>query len=710
MQPKIDILLPVYNGLKDLKLCIDSVFKAVNRIDWHLHILHDASTDGAVAEYLVTLESEARVSIHHNEKNLGFVKTVNKGFKLSSGDVVLLNSDTLVYDGWLDRLVAHGYRHENVATITPLSNNATIASFPEFLSDKNTRLGLSGQELDALCYQANKGAVVEVPTGVGFCMFISRGALNQVGYFDEDTFGRGYGEENDFCMRAGNEGFRNLLACDVYVSHTGGVSFAEEKEALIVEAIKQLNRIHPGYDRKIHKFIVLDPVREYRLKVLLKLSQMDKRPPVLHICHAFGGGTLQNIREIAQYFEKDSIHWVLRALEGDIVRLEWATAPSTYVDIDTEKDKVFFWEILKYIGISRIHVHHLAGLPQEVMAFIREAGLEYDVTLHDYYFINANPTLVNTKGEISSPLSAEGLTSWQKEKHEFLQGAQRIFCPSQRAREIYEAYYPGITFQTISYLEAIQAYPYPDVSKASNHKGIKVAVLGALNPEKGADLFVRVAKLLTKNQEFDFSLLGYAYKRLPKMIKVWGQYDNLMLESLIEEENPDIIWFPALWEETYSYTLSGALKSGRPILAPNLGAFPERLANRPLTKLYEPYQDVEAIAKTIEVFAAEVKKVESAAIWLEQPKPDPFNREHYLSASFNRLEPVISEAEILEGLAYRLKLRLSLKEKALGTLLNLKRYALVRLLLQLLPLRHKLRVVQFFTKKSLLDLERQLIN
>ena len=704
----MDIILPVFNGLEDLKKCIESLLKATNKLNWHLHIINDASTSAAMVPFLAGLAKEPRISIYHNEENQGFIKTVNKGFQLTNHDVILLNSDTVVYDGWLDRLEAHANRQDKVATITPLSNNATIASFPEFCSEENTSLGLEPKELDKLCYQVNRGVALKVPTGVGFCMYISREALNSVGNFNDKDFGRGYGEENDFCFRAAAKGFVNLLACDVYVSHTGGVSFGAEKQTLVQTALKKLNEIHPGYDRKIHEFISLDPVREYRLKALFKLSRETTRPTILHICHHFGGGTLQHIRELGEHFDSESLNWVLRAMDGDIVRLEWATAPSNFIDIDTEKDKVFFWEILKYIGIGRLHVHHVAGLPGEVFTFIREAGLDYDVTLHDYHFINANPTLTDTSGNVVSPLVANDLEVWQKEQYAFLQRAKRVLYPSNVSRQIYGTYYPKLNYCLAPHLDSIHSFPFPDVKRAPANKMTKVLVMGALNAEKGADVLESVAKDLSKSGKFEFGLLGYAYRQLHKSVKVLGPYDAKDAEKLIEQENPDFIWFPALWAETYSYTLSAALRSGRPILAPDLGAFPERMLNRPMSKTYDSLQNIQSIVKIVEDFAEEVLASPETVQWSEQPEPNDFYEQSYLSVRFCKLEPVLSETELIEGLAYRLKLRLSQKEKILGLLLVLKRYAIVRYLLKRLPLKQKLRVVQFFTKKNLLDLERQL--
>ncbi len=176
-----------------------------------------------------------------NEHNLGFVATVNRGMALSDAhDVLLLNSDTEVANDWLDRLRAAAYSDARVASVTPFSNNATICSYPRFCEPNELPPGWDTARLDALFAATNAGQVVDVPTGVGFCMYIRRDSLDAVGLFDVENFGKGYGEENDFCRRAAAAGWRNLHALDTFVLHTGGVSFGASKSQREIDAVEQI--------------------------------------------------------------------------------------------------------------------------------------------------------------------------------------------------------------------------------------------------------------------------------------------------------------------------------------------------------------------------------------------------------------------------------------------------------------------------------------
>jgi len=206
-----------------------------------------------------------RITLLRNERNLGFVRSVNAGMALHADrDVVLLNSDTEVANDWLDRLVAAAHSAPDIATATPFSNNATICSYP-FEGWEGAVPGTLGlAALDRVIAGALPGRTLDIPTAVGFCMYIRRESLRQVGLFDAERFGRGYGEENDFCMRALKAGWRHVLAADVYVYHAGSVSFGPEKLELIENATRVLCEAHPDYPQRVHDFLARDPARPLR--------------------------------------------------------------------------------------------------------------------------------------------------------------------------------------------------------------------------------------------------------------------------------------------------------------------------------------------------------------------------------------------------------------------------------------------------------------
>lgn len=264
----IDVVVPVYKGFDQTRRCVESVLANRARVAFELVLVDDASPDPAIRDYLDVVAAQGRATLLRNPANEGFVRSVNRGMALHADrDVVLLNSDTEVAGDWLDRLHACAHRLGDIATVTPFSNNATICSYPfeGWSGQVPGTLGLAG--LDRVFAAANAARAVDIPTAVGFCMYVRRDALGALGPFDAQRFGRGYGEENDFCMRALKAGWRNVLAGDVFVYHEGSVSFSEERFALQQAAGKALVEIHPDYPARVHEFLVADPAGELRSAV-----------------------------------------------------------------------------------------------------------------------------------------------------------------------------------------------------------------------------------------------------------------------------------------------------------------------------------------------------------------------------------------------------------------------------------------------------------
>lgn len=242
----VDIVVPVFNAYEDVKLCIESLKETVDLSIDRIIILNDCSTDQAVTNYLQSIKSP-RIDIIFNSENLGFTKTVNKGMKLyRSDDVILLNSDTIVTRGWVDKLVAAAYSRKNIATVTPLSNNAAICSVPVPNEYNRIPLGYNINDFARLVEDVSEKKYPEIPTAHGFCMYIKRQVLDDIGYFDESHFRRGYGEENDFSFRAILNGYNNIMCDDTFIFHKGTASFPKKEKLInIKEAEEFLRKKYP---------------------------------------------------------------------------------------------------------------------------------------------------------------------------------------------------------------------------------------------------------------------------------------------------------------------------------------------------------------------------------------------------------------------------------------------------------------------------------
>ena len=274
----VDVIVPVYRGLAQTRRCIESVLAAPQLTPYELILINDCSPEPEIAAYLASLAGRPGVQLLANDHNLGFVATVNRGMALHpQRDVVLLNADTEVANDWLDRLQRCATSRSDIGTVTPFSNNATICSYPEFCRDNPLPDELSLAELDRLFRRVNAGKAAEIPTAVGFCMYIRRDCLKRIGPFDAARFGKGYGEENDFSRRAVHAGWLNVLCADTCVYHEGGASFQSEQAALQLKAGATLDALHPDYAETVRRFIALDPLRELRQAIDLERA-LRRRP------------------------------------------------------------------------------------------------------------------------------------------------------------------------------------------------------------------------------------------------------------------------------------------------------------------------------------------------------------------------------------------------------------------------------------------------
>lgn len=276
----LDVVMPVYGDEAASLRAIQRVLAARCEQPLRLLVIDDASPHPTLSARIDRLAADGMLRVLRNARNRGFVVSANRGLREAPGDVVLLNADTEVYDGWLDRLRAVAHAAPDVASATPLSNAATILSYPYWLRDSHEALELSPAQLDALA--AGLGlAPVEIPTAIGFCMYLRGDALRQVGLLDEAAFGRGYGEENDWCLRATALGWRHLAAVDTFVHHWGGRSFGAEKAQRLREAMRTLARLHPGYEATIRDFIARDPLAGVR--ATLDAARLRRGGGTLHL-------------------------------------------------------------------------------------------------------------------------------------------------------------------------------------------------------------------------------------------------------------------------------------------------------------------------------------------------------------------------------------------------------------------------------------------
>ena len=247
----IDIVIPVYNSLLDFKQCLDSI-KKNNSFNARFIIINDGS-DVETTEYLrKVVFTEKNLLLVENHNNIGYTKTINRGMKLSDAQYVLiLNSDTIVTDNWLDKMINVMKNNDKIGIIGPLSNAATWQNIPRLRNNQGDfsinklRKNISLEKMNQIVEISSKKFFPSVPLVNGFCMMIRREVINKIGYMNEEMFPLGYGEEIDYCIRAKKAGFDLAIADNVYIYHVKTKSFtSEQRKKLSIYGERAIKYLH----------------------------------------------------------------------------------------------------------------------------------------------------------------------------------------------------------------------------------------------------------------------------------------------------------------------------------------------------------------------------------------------------------------------------------------------------------------------------------
>ena len=313
-------------------------------------------------------------------------------------------------------------------------------------------------------------------------------------------------------------------------------------------------------------------------------------PKIVFITHALGGGTERHIQDLVRMLADSAEVLILKPAGSDVLSLQWARLGenlTAYFSGAAEYPQLV--EFLKSLSISRVHLHHIDGHPQEILGLAASLGAALDITLHDHfpltpqYYLDEGGTVPAREIDHAWHLSNE---EWRSRMHRLLKSAARVICPSRYIAIRIAEYFPDIQTLTWPHPETIENYP------AEVPRKIKVLVLGRMTPSKGLNVIEACAKdAKARNLPLQFVVLGptvaplQVFPALPITVK--GSYAEHDLPELIALERADAFLFPSQIPESFSYTLSVALEAGLPIIASRLGAFIERLESAPQANMLD---------------------------------------------------------------------------------------------------------------------------
>lgn len=292
-RPPITIVIPVYDAADALRRCVASIRRDHGADDEpELILVDDHSRPAAERACHELAEGWPRTRVLRNERNLGFVGTVNRGMQAATPhhDVLLLNSDTIVSRGWLAGLGVTAHLDESIGTVCPLSNAAGVFSTPVAYEDGPLPDGFDVDMCQRVLELVSPRLDERVPTTSGFCMLIKRAVLDRIGYFDSMLFLRGYGEENDFNERASAAGFVHVVDDGRFVYHERAASFGAGKARLKEQNSRILKSVHPGHVEKTKAWLAQSRLDEVRRPYGRLMDALAQAPEPSRTSFFYGAG------------------------------------------------------------------------------------------------------------------------------------------------------------------------------------------------------------------------------------------------------------------------------------------------------------------------------------------------------------------------------------------------------------------------------------
>lgn len=612
------VVIPVYADRARTLACLDSVYQSlppcVAGAEVEVMVVDDATPDPLLARALDKHAAQGRITLRRHVTNSGYPAAVNTALADAQGmDVVLLNSDTLVAPGWLDEMLRVAYARADTGTVSPLSNDASILTWPDPARPRPLAGGLEAvRHLMATALRANGGRDVDIPTAHGFCMLVRHDCLRQTGPFRPELFGRGYGEENDFSMRARLAGWQHRAAPGVFVGHVGGASFGGARPALQQRNLWVLNRLFPGYDALVRAHVRADPLAAARQRLSLlvwRAAGVGLRGAVLLVTHAGAGGVGRVVARRARMWQAGRLlPVVLTPAPGGFVLddgREGGDCPP--LTCEWPRHAPVLVALLRALGLARIEVHHHlghGGRVRELCTLLgRELGVRYDRHVHDYAGICPRITLVGpagrycgepdvaecracirTLGALGDEADVERL---RRDTARDLAGARRVIVPCADVARRLGRYFPAVGCN-IRPLEDDR--PGQDLARFAAERGdppasglppptgrCRVVVVGAIGPEKGHGVLLAAARdAMARDLPLEFMVVGHTCDDAPLLetghVFITGPYEADDAVGLVRGCAGQVGFVPSLCPETWCFTLTLLWQAGLRSVAFDLGA------------------------------------------------------------------------------------------------------------------------------------------
>lgn len=612
------IIIPVFNAFDKLDVAIDALLKS-RLFDSKIIIINDASSDSGF-KAIATKYQHSFITYAENESNIGFSGTVNTGIEIARReygelDVVILNSDTIVSEYWLQEILLVAHSDNDIGSVTSISNQAGPFSMCSHMS-----ILPSLKDVNRVAELVRKSAplvTIEVPTGHGFCMYMSSKFLDEVGTFDQDAFPMGYGEENDLCMRGVRVGWRNVIALRSFVYHEQSSSFGNKKKQLVKDGRDTIDQRYPEYKS------LVTSVFGHRDFKLLKQYMIDStsispdfmcKKRILFVISTETGGTPQTNLDLMKQLSSthdcfllvsDSMQIKLLYLENLELKLIFEHRLSRKLDGISHKSSEYDSVLVNWLAqlsVDILHVRHIAWHSLGLFDMASSLKIPVVFSFHDFYTLCPTVKLIDGDNNYCAghcrevkdacvtelwpsdelrELNKFQIYNWRRNISRVFPHVSTFVTTSDSAKRTILDLYPQLSDKNFLVVphgrDFDNFYDFSPSCWTIAHKKIRLVCPGNLNIAKGLSFINELAENFSDIVEIHVIGKVSSELSLSENLHLHGEYKRENLFNLIEKIEPNIGGIFSIWPETWCHTLTELLACGIPVVSFGMGAVEERV-------------------------------------------------------------------------------------------------------------------------------------
>lgn len=672
---ELAVVVPVHGAPRWVERSLDRLATVDAGRTFELLVVADGPQDEETEAALARgLEPFRRARLLRARRRAGYAAAVARASTESTGDFVVLNSDCLVTSGWLAKLAACARSRPRVATVTPFTNNGTICSLPIGLAFNDLPEGYDLNRFAARVEEVAAPHWPPLPTGVGFCLYVARDAWRELGGFDAETFGLGYGEEVDFCLRASAAGWVHLLDDRTYVWHEGGASFGDESTRRERRAQRRLHRRHPAFHAELARFLADDPPGAARRRVLAALAPQrtvptriaPRRLRILHVVHGWPseapGGTEEQARALAVRQARDHQVRVLartgttpysREIVDEGVRVHLHAKRFDQRDPlarnalhDARADRALE-RLLEVERPDLVHVHHLAGHALDLPRLAARRAIPVVWQINDWWLLCARANLVDATDRACAgpglakcsrclPLTRLPPRPWTNGAlyalrralaRRALDAADLFLCASSAVERVLDDLLAADPSRPVRRVP-LGIEPGVDLRHETDRPAgapLRLGYLGAVMPHKGVgDLVDAVAELPADAVRLEIwgdlaaapAFVADLQRRAdPRAVTLRGAFSRAEKDAVLARF--DLLVVPSIGLESYGLAAYEALAHGIPVVASRIGALSELPLDAGCGAFFSPGRPAE-LARLLAELSADRERL---ARWRERIPP-----------------------------------------------------------------------------------------